>query len=70
MKDRGEKILELKHRNAGMIDRFHNEILTYWQTSVIEENISLLEFTKDSLLLILFDRVADLISSNLVFFPE
>ena len=48
--------------------RFILFCFTYWQTSVIEENISLLEFTKNSLLLVLLDGITNFISSNFVLF--
>mmetsp|Transcript_8539 Transcript_8539/g.13088 ORF Transcript_8539/g.13088 Transcript_8539/m.13088 type:complete len:212 (+) Transcript_8539:293-928(+) len=38
-----------------------------WETSVVEINISLLELTQDTLLFILFNRIADLIGGNFVF---
>lgn len=44
-------------------------IVTHWEAAVVEENISLLELAKLSLLLILLDGIADLIGRNLVLFP-
>mmetsp|Transcript_8454 Transcript_8454/g.12472 ORF Transcript_8454/g.12472 Transcript_8454/m.12472 type:complete len:250 (-) Transcript_8454:114-863(-) len=41
-----------------------------WQASIVEENISLLEFTEDSLLLILLDGISNLISCNLILLPR
>jgi hypothetical protein len=40
-----------------------------WKATIVEENITLLELTKNALLLILLDEVTNLIGSNLILFP-